>query len=1039
MERGPSPDEAFVHLHARSWYSFLRGASSPKALAERARALGQPALAITDWMTVAGAVQFELATRAVGIKPVFGAEVVLEGAPMVFLCASRAGYSTLCRLLTVANANRERPSLPLLALAEDNEGLFLLTGGRDGRLRQLLESGQNTSALEWVRSLSALMPGRTFVELSMHQRPGEHRLMGRLSNLAKVAGLSAVATNDVRHAARDDFAVHDLLACVRLGITVDDEHEERPVNDGAHLKSGLEMARLVFDPVARANTLAIAQECRLSLLAEHVSPPGAVVPHCETANAYLEGLCRAGLKVRYGRERHKRALEQLEKELGVVGGLDLAEFFLVVREVVEFARVQGIRAAGRGSAANSIIAFALGITQVDPLEHNLVFERFLHVYRQGTPDIDIDFASHRRDEVVRWVEERFEGHAAMTANVNTYGIRGAVKDAAKALGWPHAVANEMTRNLPHYDRPGRAAEHRAALEAVVGPSALLDALVKVVSRLDGCPRELGVHSGGMLLTRRPITDFTSVQTSSGGIRQAVFDKEDIERLGLVKLDILGLRALSVIEEALVLHERTTGERLDVDGLPLDDSETFALVLSGETLGLFQIESPGQKATLAKHQPSSFRDLVAQVALLRPGPIQGNAVHPYIRRSRGLEAVTYPHPSLEPALRDTFGVILYQEQVLQAASAFAGMGLAEADEFRRLTSKFRSRNEMEALRERFVRSAIKTHQDVSSELANTVFDSVSAFSGYGFPRSHAVAFARTAYITAYLKAHQPAAYFAALMQHEPGMYPMQSFVEEARRCGVPTLPPRLEASALGFSLERLTGRLAIRMPLESVTGVSANDASSLLLEDAVQPFEDLEDLYRRSRVNRDVLLTLAQAGALERFGARREVVWKLGVLEGQLGPPGGGATPLIEAPVPNLDDLPPLETLTGLETAAWDHRTARATTGPHPMALLRGTLERVGVTPIVRLVAGEAKVAGLVTARQQPGSAKGIIFIELEDETSRVQCIVYPTVWAVLHPKLTQSALLLGGRVQRLGNWRGLVVAQAWSLEAIGGRAGLPRA
>ncbi len=1046
-----SQSTGFVHLHARSWFSFLHGASSPERLVQAALEHRQAALALTDWMSVAGAVQFQGAAQQAGIRPIIGAEVVLETYPVVLLCASNSGYATLCRLLTRADERRTETRGGFVALADledDREGLFLLTGGREGFLRAKLEAREHHSALTWVQRLSRLMPGRVFVELSSHRRPGEGRTVGQLVQLARTARLPMVASNDARYATRDDFALHDLLTCVRLGITVHEEHEERPVNDEARLKSEAELRKLIWEPTAISNTLEIARECAVDLLPGEITPPGANLPDGVRPDEALEGLCRAALPVRYPAARlpqayRRRALEQLDHELEVISKVALSEFFLVVHEVVAFARSSRIRCAGRGSAANSIVAYLLGITGVDPLEHRLLFERFLHAGRKGTPDIDVDFQSDRRPEVIAWLETRFKGQTAMTANVNTYRLRGAVRDAAKALGWPLETVDRLFKTLPHHGDPSAIKAHQGSLEAMLGRSPLLDALVEVVSRMDGCPRHLGQHSGGMLLTRGLLTDHTPVFRSANGVKTATFAKDDVEKMGLVKFDVLGLRSLAVISNAVELHEHATGEHLEVDDLPLDDPRVYELICSGETLALFQVESPGQMALIAKHQPRDFQSLIAQIALLRPGPLQGGMVHPYVRRSRGLEPIIFAHPSLEPILGDTMGIILYQEQVLEVAHGFAGLSLEQADGFRRLMSKWRVPSEMAGMKDKFVQGALETHRDCSREVAEEVFRQVSQFVGYGFPRSHAAAFAKTVYQTAFLKCYHPAAYLAAVMQHHPGMYPLQSFVLEAQRCGVTVLPVSLERSGIGYALERHGGASAIRLPLESVGGVGEDDARGILLERLARRFASIEDLYRRVRVKRGVLEALAGAGALDGFGQRREVVWQLGVLEGQYGPPGD-QSPLLETPA--VTDLPDLELLTALEEVAWDHRSVGATTGPHPIAVVRPSLRGIGVTMISRLALEgtgwtmvRATVAGLVIARQRPPTAKGITFITLEDETGRVQCIVHPGVWEKIGIRLKARALVLSGRVTVEGLWRGIVVDQGWALEAVGGQAGMPRA
>jgi error-prone DNA polymerase len=1022
-------------------------------LVQAALANSQSALALTDFMTVAGCVRFQQAARAAGIKPIIGAEVLLESNPIVLLCASNAGYATLCRLLSRADQRRTPKQDSFVAISDledDHTDLFLLTGGRDSFLRTKLEGQENHSALEWLKRLNATMPKRVFVEVSSHRRPGDSRMVGRLINLARVAGIPMIASNDVRYATRADLPVYDLLTCVRLGITVHDDHLERPINDEAYLKSESELRELIFEPSAFANTLEIARECSVDLLREAITPPNAIVPVGESGDLYLERLCRIGLKRRYPQASIKPALEQLERELQVIGDLGLSEFFLTIAEVVQFAKSQGIRCSGRGSAASSIVSYLLEISHADPLKHRLVFERFLHYGRQGTPDIDVDFASSRRQEVIDWITERFAGHTAMTANINTFGLRGAVRDTAKALGWSLEVVGEMTKVLSHYGTPADVAYSRDVLESVVGPSRLLEVLLETVVRLDGCPRHLSLHSGGMLLTREPITNFSSTQRSANGTLQVVLDKDDAEAVGLVKLDILGLRTLDVIAGAVELLE-ASGISVDVNRLDLEDPRVYDLICRGEVIGLFQIESPGQQQLIAKHQPTSFRDLVAEVALLRPGPIQAEAVHPYVRRRTGLEPVTYPHHALEPILESTFGTMIFQDQGLEVAQHFAGMPLDEADRFRKLMSKARDPIQMEAMRDRFVQGSMQTQPDLDLETANKVFDMVRGFTGYGFPRAHSVAFATIAFQTAWLKVYHPAAYLASVMQFEPGMFNRMTLTREAQKSGVPVLPANLEHSGSQFGLEHHQGKLCIRLPLTAVTGVGEDDARTILIERAAQPFTGLEDFVRRVRIGKDVVWALGKANVLEQFGERRDVLWKLGILlDPKAAPRGLGSLEnqiqprsnlpaLLELPGIDLDDLPNLEMLTELEGAVWDMQSLRTTAGPHPMAIIRPNLERAGILRITRANDGIKTVAGLVIVRQRPMTAKGVVFITLEDESGHCQCIASAELWAVLKSTLQCNALIVTGLIQRRAFWRGLIIHNAVALEAVGGRAGSPRA
>ena len=1028
----------FAHLHARSWYSFRRGASSPDALVRQALLNGDEAVAVTDYMSVAGCVPLQSAARASGLHAVVGAEVNLEGQPLVLLAANNAGFATINRLIS-RGFERKEECITLEEFRDDSRDIFVLTGGREGRLRSLLEAGQPASALQWVRTLCEIAPGRVFVEVSSHRREGEARTVTSLMRFARVAGIPAVATNDVRYAGPEDAARYDALILSRHRLTVHDDHPERLWSREAWLKPRRELETLIRTRQPFLTALEIARACRVDLLPGRVRSPRANLPAGVDPNAELEALARAGLKRRYPKVKWREALALMERELEIIREIGLAEFFLVVHEVVEAARGLGIRTAGRGSAASSVVVYALGIAHADPLQFRLRFERFLNPGRfaggREAPDIDIDVQSERRDELIAWVTERFKGKTAMAANFNTYGLRGATRDAARLLGWSHEDAGRLTADLPYHARPSAVRHHRDALEGAVGPSPLLETLQSLVERFDDCPRDLGLHSGGMLLSRDSIFNHSAVKRSANGTLQTFLDKRTAEANGLIKLDLLGLLALDVLQTTLELLEGQ-GLTVRLEQVDLDDPRIYAGIGDGAVIGLFQIESPAQQALLAQLQPTRFLDLVAQVALIRPGPIQAMSVRPYIRRRSGKEAVTFPHPSLEPVLKQTYGLMVFQDQAIEAAQAVCGMSVEEADRFRKLVSRARDRQDMEGMREEFVRRALETHDDLSLETASLIFETISGFSGYGFPLAHSVAFATTAAHTAYLKTLYPAAFLTAVLEHEPGMYPRMTITEEARRLGVPVLPARLEASDARFRLERQDGVLGIRLPLSALEGVGEAVARAVVLERERAAFRDLEDLYRRAPVPVDTLNALATAGALETFGSRRDVLWALGMLIGKGVPRGEGAqAALFDTPAITDEDLAWLEGLDEGEVIAWDLEATRTSLETHPISLLRPALEKAGVRATNRLHDGlRCAVAGLVIARQRPETAGGFVFLYLEDEFGHCQGIVRSTLWDALRSDLRSRALVLEGRVQRLRGWKTMVVEGVVPITALGAKA-----
>lgn len=1058
----------FSHLHVRSWFSFLAGGSSPKALAQRAAAIGVGAIALTDRHGVQGAVRFQQACESVGVKPIFGAEISVNHAPekkagrsslsqdyqqeenpssvsMVLLAQNQDGYAHLNQLLTQAHLrDRDNPVVTLEEVEAHAESLFCLTGAHGSHLWQLIDQRQIVAARSWVEDLAHIFGDRLSIEVANHLLPGDKRRLHQLARLGKKTSVPLIATGNAYYAVRAHYRRYDLLTCIRLGETVFSPHSERPKNAEAFLRPEKELRRLVPFEEAFDRTEEIARACQVDLLPGEITPPKAQYQADCPPDEHLWNICQDRLSDRYAPDDRQTARRQLKNEVRTISELDMSEFFLVVREVVKAAEERGIRCAGRGSAANSIVAYLLGITNIDPIEHNLLFERFLHKGQEGTPDIDIDFDSDRRDEVIEWMERRFGiEQTAMTATVVTYQLRSALRDIGKALGWPISEIDELTSLVPRRSA-GRVTEYSDVIQRKLDSSPLADTLINATAALAECPRHLGLHSGGMLLSRKPLSEYTPVQRSANGVRMAQFDKRDVEAMGLVKLDVLGLRMLATLSEAEETIRRHNEADFDVDALPRSDAQTYNLIRSGDTVGLFQIESQGQHHLLARHQPEEFQDLIAQVALFRPGPLQGNMVHPYVRRRRGKEPVSYDHPSLKPILKDTYGIILFQEQVLEVAHQFAGMPLEEADRFREEISEARDPSELEEMRKHFVEGAVEN--GIPRSDAEDVFEKVSGFVGYGFCRSHAAAFAETVYQSAYMKAHHPAAFLAAVMTHRPGMYSQMTLEEEARRFGVDVRGPDVHKSSVRFDIEPAGDGWAIRKPLTSVEEISSEDARRIIFERLDGSFESVEDLYRRVAVDIDVLRNLARAGALSTISpGGRTALWKVGVLHKRLGSPGRSRQPgLFEEPTLMPEDVPDLPELSKRQRLSWDLETHRAARR-HPMTLVRRQLTDLEVRPIETCQSfGNAisvsfdgpppkiTVAGLSILRQRPSTANGVMFLTLEDETGYIQCVCQPEIQQAYGHVLRGGAVIAEGKLQIEGNWRGLVVTRAWRLDGIFG-------
>ncbi len=1008
---------------------------------------------MTDVNGVYGVVRFQKACRKVGIRGIVGTELHSDGERLALLARSREGYAGICRIVTAMKlAEREdgeaEPDL-LPLLEEFGSDLICLSGLRGGGIDRALARRERHAATARLGNLRDIFDDRLFFTLSHHALEGDNRRLATALGFAASVEVPTVAINDVRYATAEDYRRYDLLDCVRRNASIFDSHPDRPRNAEAWMKP----RHLLYpglipreEPFARIDE--IVEACDCDLLPDRVISPKAELPQGSTPILHLRRLCEQGLHRRIDPRKQRECREQLERELRVIRALDLEEYFLVVHEVAMEARRRGIRYAGRGSAANSLVAYLLWITHVNPVDQKLLFERFLHTGRKGTPDIDVDFDSERRDEIIAWIEERFGiEQTAMTGTVITYGLRSAIRDVGKAYGWDLETLNRLTAEIRSYS-PAGVERYAGVIRRHLGEAPLVESFLRSVASLEGCPRHLGLHSGGMLFTREPLYRYTPVQRSANGVRVAQFDKDDVEALGLIKFDVLGLRMLATISEARELVARHEGERIDFDRLPLDDEGVYELIRSGQTLGLFQIESQGQMHLLAKTQPEHFRDLVVQVALFRPGPLQGEMVHPYTRRRRGLEPVEYMHPDLEPALRDTYGLLIFQEQILEIAHLFAGMELSEADDFRKFMSKERNREKMEGMRERFVGGAVA--RGVPEKIAHEVFEKVSYFVGYGFCRSHAAAFAQTVYLSAWLKRYQPAPYFAAFMQHRPGMYAQLTLEEEARRFGVETYVPDIRYSGVRFDLERdPKGAWAIRTPLTKVKGVNVEDATAIVLERSRGGFESVEDLYRRVRLDHDVLESLARSGALDPLaGNARRALWQIGLLEKRLKRSGLIAEPTLFA-MPGVEDrdIPTLPILTIAERLSWDYRSF-GSARIHPMTLLRRELNDWEVRTIetcYRMVPSQNReitllIAGNVVLRQMPPTAKGFTFITLEDETRFIQVIVPPSQVERLGPILAASSLIIRGTLEATGAWRGFLLKDAWVLErALGGYEGVASA
>ncbi|TMB15781.1 MAG: DNA polymerase III subunit alpha [Deltaproteobacteria bacterium] len=994
----------YVELRCRSAFSFLAGASLPEDLVARAAALEYDTLTLADRNGLYGAPRFFQAARRAGIRPLVGAEVTVTGVGSLWLLVeSRTGYRHLCRLLTAAALGREKGKAEASweQVEEHADGLHCLAGGGDGPL--VGEDGATN-----LIHLKGIFGERLAVDVHRHgERTGE-RLARRLADLATAHGVPVVATNDVRHATPGGRALLDVLTCIRLGTTLDQAGRRLLANAERHLKSSVEMAALFRDmPETIRQSRRIAERCAFTLADLGYRFPDFPLPPGETPMTHLRVLTYGGARERYG-TLTDRIRRQLEHELGLIGRLDLAGYFLIVWDIVRFCRERGILVQGRGSAANSAVCYALGITAVDPIRMELLFERFLSEERGEWPDIDLDLPSgDRREEAIQYVYHRYgERGAAMTATVISYRTRSAVREAGKALGLSLAQVDRLAKLLRAHGYTDAHDELAAQLRAGgVDPDApRIQLVVRIVRQMLGLPRHLGQHTGGMVIAAGRLDEVVPLEPAAMPGRNVIqWDKDDCADLGLIKVDLLGLGMLAALEEAIPLVREHEGTAVDLAHLPPDDPTVYDMLQRADTIGVFQVESRAQMATLPRMRPEHFYDLVVEVAIIRPGPIVGQMVNPYLKRRAGREPVRYAHPTLEPILRRTLGVPLFQEQLLRMAMTVAGFTGGEAEELRRAMGFKRSVERMQGI-ERRLRDGMNA-RGISGAAQEEIVQSITSFALYGFPESHAASFALLAYASAYLKAHHPAAFACALLNAWPmGFYAPATVVKDAQRHGVEVRP--IDATRSDWKCTLEAG--AVRMGLRYVLGLREAAAQRIV---AARPFASVAEAAQRAELRADELEVLAHAGAFSALGlARREALWQAAAAERDPASllarvrPAGAASPLVP--------------MTPFEETAADYATTHLTTGLHVMAHLRAELTRAGVLAARDLdrVSHDAwvRVAGHVIVRQRPGTAKGFCFLTLEDETGTANAVVTPARYERWRVVLNTSPLLeVIGRLERV--------------------------
>jgi error-prone DNA polymerase len=1078
---GPPP---YIELHAHSAFSFLDGASSPLELAGAAAALGYPALALTDHDGIWGSMEFAHCAKGLGLRPITGAELTIhvDGPKtgdigrfsahqhLTLLVEDGDGYRNLCRLLTAAHAhtrdNRARVAEPAWTTLEEverhAEGLVCLSGcARDGALAGAFERGDTALGEKLGRRLLVAFGRDRFrVEL---QRPYWRRDRARnrwLSLLAERLGVPTVATGNAHAHARSRSHAQDALVAIGLNETLESSEPRRRGNSTSALASPAAMAaRFAEHPGAVAETVRLAERLTFDLTAGlGYRYPGS---EDEEADGELARVCAHALAERYaGDPRRAEAERRLEQELGTIRGLNLSGFFLLHRDMLELARevareVRGPRSArsvlppgrGRGSSVSSIVCYLTGLSHVDPVKAELFSGRFLNEETESMPDIDLDFPRDIREALIPRVHERYgHQHSALVAAFPTYRPKGAVRDLGKALGLPPEEIDRVAKTVGFHES---AIEVERDLVATLGPERAAEprwrVLLELAPEIMGLPRNASQHPGGMVISTRPLIDVCPVVPAAMEGRQIVqWDKDSCGDAGFLKIDLLGLGMLSAVERTVDELARSRDERLDLSRIPLDDEPTYESIRAADTTGVFQIESRAQMQMLPRTLPRNLDDLTVQVALVRPGPIQGGAVHPYIERRKRLREdpayeVPYPHPLLRPVLEETLGTIVFQEQVIEVAMALAGFSSAEAEGLRRAMSKKRSLQAIEEHHEHFVAGA--TERGVAPEVAERVWQQIQGFSGFGFPKAHSAAFGLLAYQSAWLRVHRAPEFLCSLLNEQPmGFYPPDSLVHEAQRRGIRVAPPDANRSDALCRVEspltdpELRGGRVVRIGLGYVKGVRSDEMEALAAErERGGPYRGIAELASRSGAGLASLEKLAWAGALDDIpadgdGERRGALWRVGVAGA--GRTSGGSTQLalpIEPPQP-----PELEPLGEWGKLIADYRSTGLTLGRHPLEMLRPGLDPkiLRSSDLARTRDGAAvEVAGMVVARQRPETAKGIVFMLLEDERGTVNLIVPPPVYD-RHRVLVRGAPLLRakGRLERREGTINVVVTWVAALE-----------
>ncbi|WP_434650664.1 error-prone DNA polymerase [Pseudomonas sp. D1-2] len=1009
----------YAELHCLSNFSFQRGASSALELCRRAKQQGYRALAVTDECTLAGIVRAWQAAKELDLQLIVGSEIQVENGPkLVLLVENLEGYQTLCRLITRARRRSEKGRYRIVR--EDFDEPL------PGLLALWVPDGKTPEAQgRWLRQV---FNERLWLSVQLHCGQDDQRRLADLLALAERLGLPAVATGDVHMHVRGRRALQDTMTAIRHHVTVAEAGQRLHPNGERHLRSLQALADL-YPRALLDETLDIARRCTFDLGQLRYEYPRELVPEGHDPASWLRELTARGMRERWKNGVTEKVRVQIDKELELIAELGYDSYFLTVQDIVSFARSRHILCQGRGSAANSAVCYALGITEIDPAQTDMLFERFLSRERNEPPDIDVDFEHERREEVLQYVFQRYGRHrAALTAVVSSYHGPGAVRDVAKALGLPPDQVNALA------DCCGRWSDEAPPLERLreggFDPeSPVLRRVLSLTQQLIGFPRHLSQHPGGFVISQQPLDTLVPVENAAMAERTIIqWDKDDLDAVGLLKVDILALGMLSAIRRCFDLIAHYRGVRHTLASLPKDDRATFEMISRADTIGVFQIESRAQMAMLPRLKPKEYYDLVIEVAIVRPGPIQGGMVHPYLRRRNGEEKITYPSSELKEVLGRTLGIPLFQEQVMQIAIVAAGYSPGEADQLRRSMAAWKRHGGLEPHKKRLADGmAAKGYKP---EYAAQLFEQIKGFGNYGFPESHAASFALLTYASSWLKCHEPAAFACALINSWPmGFYSPDQILQDARRHQLQIRPVDVRASDWECSLEPMEGRQpAIRMGLRLIKGFREDDARRIEVARGQRAFSDVADLGERARLDARALEQLADANALRGLaGDRHRARWEIAGVEKQLGLFAGLPSPeepTVALPTPTVG-----------ENLFADYATLGTTLGPHPLALLRSELRARRCRSSRELQAVEhgrhVSVAGLVTGRQRPGTASGVTFVTLEDEFGNLNVVVWRDLAERQRKVLVGSQLLrVDGRWESVGEVRHLIAGRLSDLSGL---------